>query len=212
MDYIKTDDGSFTLYDQSFQEHFHSLSGALEEALEKHVNAIGVIDGFRILDFCFGLGYNSIAATVNHNHLEIIGLEKNLEIVKLIRDLEVPTSIKPQFDPFRYIAEKLIITDLNNNTIKLIIGDALQTIDQLSADYFDRVFFDPFSPRKQPEMWSLEIFRKVNDKMKSNGRLSTYSCTKWIRDNMMKAGFTVFDGPAVGRKSPATIGVKTPKT
>lgn len=209
MKFIKTQDGSYTVFNETADEHYHSISGALEEAFEKHVNAIGVEDGFHILDFCFGLGYNSIAAIKNHNNLKIIGLENDLEIVKALKNLKVPEEIQTELDAFRDISEKLEITDLNNNTIRLIIGDALRTIDELPNDYFDRVFFDPFSPQKQPEMWSEEIFQKVFNKMKSGGKLSTYSCAKWIRNNMQNAGFKVFDGPVVGRKSPATIGVKS---
>ena len=208
MKLVKTQDGSFTVFNEAAGEHYHSISGALEESFEKHVNAIGVEDDFRILDFCFGLGYNSIAATKNHNNLQIIGLENDIEIIRAIHILEVPESIKPEFDAFQNLAEKLEITDKNNNTIKLIIGDALQTIDQLPDNFFDRVFFDPFSPGKQPEMWSEEIFQKVFDKMKQGGKLSTYSCAKWIRENMKNVGFKVLDGPVVGRKSPATIVIK----
>jgi len=208
MKFVKTQDGSYTVFNEAANEHYHSISGALEEAFEKHVNAIGVGDRFCILDFCFGLGYNSIAATKNHKNLKIIGLENDIEIVRQIQMMEVPESIKIEFDTFRNIAEKLEITDNNNNTIKLIIGDALKTIDQLPENYFDRIFFDPFSPGKQPEMWSAEIFRNVYEKMKIGGKLSTYSCAKWIRANMEKAGFTVIDGPRVGRKSPATIAIK----
>ncbi len=208
MKFVKTQDGSYTVFNEEADEHYHSISGALEESLEKHINAIGVEDGFCILDFCFGLGYNSIAATKTHRNLKIIGLENDIEIVKAIQILEVPKEIQNEFDAFRDISEKLEITDENNNTIKLIIGDALQTIDQLPNEYFERVFFDPFSPQKQPEMWSEEIFQKVYRKMKPGGKLSTYSCAKWIRQNMINAGFKVLDGPVVGRKNPASIGVK----
>lgn len=209
MKFVRTRDGSFTLFNETVKEHYHSISGALEEALEKHVKAIGVEDGFHILDFCFGLGYNSIVATYGHKNLEIIGLENDLKILKTIKFLEVPAALRSEFEIFRNIGEKLEISDQNNNTIRLIIGDALQTINLLPENYFDRVFFDPFSPQKQPEMWSEETFRKVFEKLKQGGKLSTYSCAKWIRKNMKKVGFQVSDGPVVGRKSPATIGIKT---
>ena len=208
MKLVKTQDSSYTAFNEAADEHYHSISGALEEAFQKHVNAIGVEDGFQILDCCFGLGYNSIAATKGHRNLQVIGLEIDIDIIRTIQALQVPKSIKQEFDSFRNLVEKLKITDENNNTIKLIIGDALQNIDQLPDNFIDRVFFDPFSPQKQPEMWSAEIFLKVYEKMKMGGKLSTYSCAKWIRENMKAAGFTVVDGPVVGRKSPATIGMK----
>ena len=208
MQFVKTKDGSYTAFNQKYQEHYHTISGALEEAFEKHVNAIGVENGFHILDFCFGLGYNSIIATKNHKKLQIVGLENDIEIIKAIKELEVPTEIEKEFIAFRNLAEKLEITDDNNNTIKLIMGDALVSLDSLPKDSFDRVFFDPFSPDKQPEMWSRKVFQKVYNVMKPKAKLSTYSCAKSIRQNMTDVGFKVVDGPIIGRKSPATIAVK----
>ena len=208
MQLIKTKDGSLTAFNERYKEHYHTLSGALEEAFEKHVNAIGVEDGFHILDFCFGLGYNSIAAIKGHKNLSIIGLENDFEIIKAIKNLSVPQKIEKDFSAFRNLAEKIKITDENNNTIKLILGDALHTIDQLSEIFFNRVFFDPFSPKKQPEMWNKEVFQKVFVLMKPGAKLSTYSCAKSVRQNMEAAGFMVKDGPIIGRKSPATIGMK----
>ena len=208
MKLVKTQDGSYTAFNEAAGEHYHSISGALEEALEKHVNALGVEDGFVILDFCFGLGYNSIIATKGHKNLQIIGLENDIEIVRKIKALDVPKIIEEEFNAFRDLVEINEISDQFKNTIKLIIGDALQTTDLLPENYFDRVFFDPFSPQKQPEMWSEGIFQTIYSKMKYGGKLSTYSCAKWIRNNMEKAGFKVLDGPIIGRKSPSTIGIK----
>ncbi|MCD4795586.1 MAG: hypothetical protein K8R49_00225 [Candidatus Cloacimonetes bacterium] len=208
MQFIKTKDGSYTVFNQKYQEHYHTISGALEEAFQKHVNAVGVENGFHILDFCFGLGYNSIAATKDHRNLTIIGLENDSEIIEAIKNLSVLDEIEKEFTTFQNIAEKLEITDDNNNTIKLIIGEALVSISSLPKDYFDRVFFDPFSPGKQPEMWSRKVFQKVRNVMKQGAKLSTYSCAKSVRQNMVAVGFKVMDGPIVGRKSPATIAVK----
>ena len=208
MQFIKTQDGSYTVFNQTYKEHYHTISGALEEAFEKHVKAIGIENGFHILDFCFGLGYNSIAATKDHRNLNIIGLENDMEIIKAINKLEFPKVIEKEFTYFRNLAEKLEITDDNNNTIKLIIGDALISLDSLPKEHFDRVFFDPFSLGKQPEMWSKKLFQKIHTVMKPGAKLSTYSCAISVRQNMIKADFKVMDGPVIGRKSPATIAVK----
>jgi len=209
LQFIKTKDSSFTVFNEKYQEHYHTLSGALEEAFEKHVNAIGIEDGFHILDFCFGLGYNSIAATKGHKNLNIFGLENDIKIIKAIKNLIVPKEIEREFSDFRNLAEKLEITDEHNNTIKLILGDAIHTIERLPKNKFDRVFFDPFSPKKQTEMWNKEVFQKVFALMKPGAKLSTYSCAKSIRQNLKAAGFMVKDGPTIGRKSPATIAIKS---
>ncbi|MDP8268110.1 MAG: MnmC family methyltransferase [Candidatus Tenebribacter davisii] len=208
MKLVKTRDGSFTVYNENAGEHYHTISGAIEEAFEKHVNALGIEDGMYILDFCFGLGYNSIAACKDHSNLHIIALENDIEIIKTMKNIEIPEILSVEFDFFRNIVDSLDVTDSHNNRIQILLGDALQKIDKLPSMYFDRVFFDPFSPKKQPEMWSEDIFQKIYNKMKKGAKLSTYSCAKWIRKNMVSAGFKVIDGPIIGRKSPATIGVK----
>jgi len=208
MKLVITQDGSYTVYNESVGEHYHTITGAIEEAFEKHVNALGVEDGMQILDFCFGLGYNSIAACKGHKKLQIIALENDIEIIKVMKNIDIPDILKAEYEPFRDLAESMENRDKNNNRIKILLGDALQEIDKLPDGKFDRVFFDPFSPNKQPEMWSEDIFQKIYSKMKNSSKLSTYSCAKWIRTNMKNSGFAVLDGPIIGRKSPATIAVK----
>ena len=208
MKLVKTQDGSFTAFSEVAGEHYHSVSGAIEEAFEKHVNALGIINGMHIIDFCFGLGYNSIAACKDHTNLQIIGLENDIKIMEAIKDIEIPEILKNEFDDFRNLAENLDITNNNNNRIQILLGNALQRINELPEGEFDRVFFDPFSPKKQPEMWSASIFQKTYNKMKSGAKLSTYSCAGQVRKNMILAGFKVIDGPVVGRRSPGTIAIK----
>lgn len=209
MKLVKTKDGSFTAYNESADEHYHSVSGAIEEAFEKHVNALGIEDEMFILDFCFGLGYNSIAACKGHKNLSITALENDIEIIKAMQDIEIPKILNNEYEPFRFLHKNPDITDDNNNRIKILLGNALIKLDILPDSIFDRVFFDPFSPGKQPEMWNEIIFKKIYSKMRAGGKLSTYSCAKWIRANMENAGFQVIDGPVVGRKSPATIAIKS---
>ena len=43
--------------------------------------------------------------------------------------------------------------------------------------------------------------------MKQNTKLSTYSCAKFVRNNLKEAGFAVKDGPIIGRSSPGTIAI-----
>jgi predicted methyltransferase len=161
MKLVKTEDGSFTIFSEVAGEHYHTVSGAIEEAFEKHVNALGIENGMHILDFCFGLGYNSIAACKDHTKLQIFGLESDINIIEAMKDIEIPEILKTEFAPFRNIAESLDVTDNNSNRIQILLGDALQTIDELPDGIFVRVFFDPFSPKKQPKMWSEIIFQKI---------------------------------------------------
>ena len=89
----------------------------------------------------------------------------------------------------------------------MVFGDVREKINSVEekADY---VFFDPFSPAKVPEMWTKEFFKDIFDKMNVNGKLSTYSCARWVRENMLNSGFEVIDGPIIGRRSPGTVCIR----
>jgi hypothetical protein len=62
-----TQDGSMTFWNPEFNEHYHSPVGALSEAEAKYIlpgglqNRLGQGD-VRVLDVCFGLGYNTQVA------------------------------------------------------------------------------------------------------------------------------------------------------
>ena len=211
MKLVKTKDNSFTFFSEEFDEHYHSLSGAEEEAIKKYAEQAG-FDGssVRILDVCFGLGYNS-AATID----KILGLNKNckVSIIGLENDLEIIekiNSLRPSFKSYSLI-KKLNKNSLevhkDNIKIKLIIGDALKTIKDVFGK-FDVVFLDPFSPKKCPSLWSYSFFKNIFDKMNDNSKLITYSCARVVRDNLIKAGFKVKDGANVGRYAPSTIAIK----
>ena len=204
---IITKDGSETFYNSDFDETYHSISGAFEEALEKYVKPLNIQPHSRILDFCFGLGYNSIVAILHQNNIEITGLEIDPEIIHKMAEINIPQDEQNLFKKFSSLPESSKIFH-NESSIKIIVGDAKETIKTLETNYFDYVFFDPFSPKKHPEMWTEEIFKVIHDLLKPAGKLATYSCAKSIRKNLVSAGFEIFDGPSIGRKSPSTIAIK----
>lgn len=204
MKEIITNDNSKTFFNEEYQETYHSTSGAIEEAFKKFVEPCDIqkVDEIKILDICFGLGYNSAAAieTIRKINPEckiiIYALENDKEILNRIQNLNPKLKyyniIKDVAKNHKYKKE--------NIEINLILGDARKTIKTIKEE-FDIVFLDPFSPKKCPELWTEEFFKDI----KLKGRLTTYSCAKIVRENLKKAGFEVKDGPSIGRKSPSTI-------
>ena len=70
--FIKTADGSITLCDESTGEWYHNSAGAYRESMDNYVtpavyllNKSGSIKSIKLLDVCFGLGYNSFSF-LNH--------------------------------------------------------------------------------------------------------------------------------------------------
>ena len=56
---------------------------------------------------------------------------------------------------------------------------------------FDIVYFDAFSPEKQPEMWSQELFEKIFIQCNFGAVLTTYCAKGIVRRAMQSAGFQV---------------------
>lgn len=226
MEKVKTKDGSATFYNEKFEEHYHSTSGAEEEAVKKFAEPLKEYIKKRsivkVLDFCFGLGYNSSAfIDVYGGKLEkiyFVALENDTEILKKILEIEsklesygIIREFIRDFFEFEKTSKKSHFTKefMFKGTIvslTIILDDALQSIKEMQN--FDAVLFDPFSPKKHPEMWSRENLQNVKDSMKKGAALSTYSCAKTFRDTLRELGFKVVNGPCVGRKAPSTIGVK----
>ncbi len=205
---LATSDNSPTLFNEKFQEAYHSTTGAITEALEKFVKpSLNFLrkKELRVLDFCFGLGYNTAALlqSVEGTKVSVVGLENDAEIFERLQQLN------PDLKYYKYIKE------LKNNyyvkkdffEIKIILGDARETVKKLNGQ-FDFVFFDPFSTKKCPELWTAEVFKDVFKIMNTKSILTTYTCSRFVRENMKSAGFKVMDGPCVGRKSPSTICIK----
>ena len=202
MQQILTKDGSITFHNEKYGESYHSVSGAIEESFKKFAEPCCVKDRMRILDICFGIGYNSLAAVHMSKDLEIVGLENDKKILEKIKDVKVSDELKEDYEIIKKAAESGY--DDGKLKIKIIAGDARNTIKEVDGE-FDAVFLDPFSPKKCPELWTLEFFIEIKKKIKKGGILATYSCARIARDNLKKAGFEVKDGPVVGRKAPGTL-------
>jgi len=214
MKQIITNDKSITFFSETFAETYHSKSGAVEEAIKKFaepckIKELAKTGDIRILDICFGLGYNSAAAldiALKENRackIEIIGLENDIEILNKI------LSLNPNFANYDLI--KGLVNDkfeLNkeNLQMKILMGDATKTIKEINQK-FNVVFLDPFSPPKSPNLWTEEFFKDIKKLMETGAILATYSCARKVRDNLKQAGFIVKDGPCVGRRSPGTIAI-----
>ncbi|MBW2992498.1 hypothetical protein KY345_04745, partial [Candidatus Woesearchaeota archaeon] len=134
-----TADGSITFYSDKYNEHYHSVSGAEEEAVKKFVEPCNIKELIKnnkeinILDICFGLGYNSAAAIDEirkHSkdiQINIIGLENDKEIINKIKDNN--TNFK-SYNIIKSAAENLSIKN-NNTNIKILLNDAKKSIKNI---------------------------------------------------------------------------------
>ncbi|BAZ70002.1 MAG: hypothetical protein KME28_22455 [Pelatocladus maniniholoensis HA4357-MV3] len=214
-----TADGSFTFFSQEFGESFHSHYGARQESFLKFVEPTQLAvkakckPVLRLLDVCYGLGYNTAAAlqtiwSVNPDcDVEVIGLEINTAVPQ--------TAIAHKlYETWNYeyinILNKLAYeqkVQINSLKASLLIGDARNTIQQVYASGFqaDAIFLDPFSPPQCPQLWTIEFIQLLALCLQSDGILATYSCAAAVRTALLVAGLQIGSTSPVGRRSPGTV-------
>ena len=202
MRLIHTNDGSVTAYNDAYNDYYHDKKGALKESVYKHIiPAFSIINkpNIRILDICFGLGYNALLSLVfakkNNINLELYSVEIDLNLLRSLRDFPYPKTISNHLEInriFDCINNDKIFID-SNVSLSLFRGDAVDFIKILDSAFFDVVYQDAFSPSKNPLLWNevhfLELYRILKDK----GIVTTYSSAKKVREIGRFCGFNVFE-------------------
>jgi tRNA U34 5-methylaminomethyl-2-thiouridine-forming methyltransferase MnmC len=199
-----TEDGSFTFFSQEFGETFHSRAGAKAEAFEKFAKATDLAEqatrgSLHLLDVCYGLGYNTAAALET---IWAVNPDCRVRLVGLELDATVPVgAIAPALlAPWSPLVQTVLRELAQHHhyqtetlTAELWIGDARQTIQRLAQQGFqaDAIFFDPFSPRRCPQLWTVEFFQQTARCLSPGGKLATYSRSASVRSAMLAAGLQI---------------------
>ena len=214
-----TEDGSYTFYSEEFQEAFHSSFGAKQEAEVRYIEPCEIKalaarqSSIRLLDICYGLGYNSAAAleaiwSVNPQcQIDLIALEISSDVpLQAISHHLLAQWHSPIPNLLAQLGTKSLIRE-EKLTAELLLGDARQTIQQVVSRAWqaDAIFLDPFSPRKCPQLWTVEFLALVAKCLMPRGKLATYSCSAAIRSALIANGLKVSSITGAGRKSPGTL-------
>jgi len=201
---ILTNDGSYSIFDSIINESYHSKHGAIVEA--EHVfikNGFSAVNKKKIviLEVGFGTGLNALLTYqkanqklieviyhsielypinekyyTNLNFANLIGLDRE----KLLKLHEANWGEKTKINSYFTLMKNHTALEEYNTNIK-----------------FDIIYFDAFSPEKQPELWKENIFQKMNTFLKEDGFLVTYCAKGIVKRKMKSVGFEiiVLDGP-----------------
>jgi len=202
-----TEDGSFTFFSKEFGETFHSLQGARAEAFLKYAAATDLVArsqqaSLRLIDVCYGLGYNTAAALET---IWSVNPACQIEVQGLELDETVPQAAiaPPLIEIWSPRVQEALVAIAQNHECqipqlqaRLWIGDARQTIQHLanlqpSGFRADAIFFDPFSPRCCPQLWTVEFFRQVICCLSTDGKLATYSRAAAVRSALLEVGLKI---------------------
>jgi chorismate dehydratase len=206
--FVQTEDGSFTLFSDKFQEACHSTSGAKLETLLHYVSGCKVVEKLqqmsqiKILEVGFGLGVGFLMT------LEQLPLNTSMHFVSLELDRDLLNWFKEEHPELKLEwKNNLLISRGKNYTLEIISGNARTEFPKFMEDNplrFDAIYQDAFSPKKNPLLWTKEWFSFLRSISREDVILSTYSASTSIRKSLHEAGWKIHHGEKFGPKRTST--------
>lgn len=206
-------------------EVMHPAIGPWEEAQRLYVHQLGLVERLgqedaagrplRVLDVGLGAATNAVAALTaatrssvpRKRGLEIVSQERDLAPLRLaLADPEGFPFLVPWADAARALMEQGR-WEGEGITWRLLLGDVRETLSEAGGD-LELVFFDPFSPRANPELWTPTILSAVRERCREEGQgalLATYSAATPTRVTLLLAGYFVGAGVSTGSKQETTV-------
>lgn len=197
---ITTGDGSKTIQIQDWNEQYHSVHGAVNEAYHVFIDkGFTYMTGksLRILEIGFGTGLNAlitlIEAEKNKRQIDYTGVEAfpiTIEEMLALDYIETlsATTFKEVFAKMHKIAWGNKITLTPHFSFNKQKKDFREISD---INRYDLIYFDAFGARVQPELWTEVIFDKMYKALANNGVLVTYAAKGSVRRAMEAVGFVV---------------------
>lgn len=207
---ITTKDGSKTIQIEDWDEQYHSVHGAIQEANhvflkhgllffnEKH----GLVSNAKqnqevsILEIGFGTGLNAyltlMESTKFNTYINYTGVEAFPVSEDEIAQLNYTTLLPEEFAKYFKVMHSVPWETFNSITNHFTLKKEQKEFKDIAAiSQFNIIYFDAFGARVQPELWTEEIFQKMYSALKNKGILVTYSAKGSVRRAMEAVGFTV---------------------
>ena len=197
---IITEDGSSTIHLPEWDEHYHSVHGAIQEA--KHVFIKSGLSFFSdrelsILEIGFGTGLNCFITFLEAQELNLIVDYVGIEAYPVVSE---------EVEKLNYVSElgaiefSEVFAEMHQQEWevknKISTSFSLTKRNQFFTEIndqnkFNLIYFDAFGAQVQPELWTEDIFKLMYSALKKDGVLVTYSAKGSVRRAMQAVGFTV---------------------
>lgn len=217
---VVTRSGARAMRDRVTGEIMHPIVGPIVEAERLYVapsrlaERLAMPDGdpLVLLDVGLGAGTNAIAAWWissrlgdEHRRLVITSFDRTLAALE--------TALAPENtadfaldgaagDAARDIASRGAHESARTSW-RFVSGELPGSLAGVAEGSVDVVFWDPFSPRKNPDLWSVAAFSTIHARCRAGATLHTYASATSVRSALLLAGFAVGVGDAdrEGRES-----------
>src|SRR5690625_7393280 len=202
-------DGSHTVWSERFRQYYHNPNGAVAESHHVFFDTPRLLDRlrgedtFEIFEMGFGTGLNLLVLASLVKELDQQG--KTSEIT--FRSVEAFPLSPDQASELNH-ARQLGLPDADElpelifghlepglNTIELLPSLKLELFVGPFSEMppperpFRAIFFDPFSPDVNPDLWTPEVFEKLASWSAGDVILSTYGAASSARAAMAVAGW-----------------------
>lgn len=193
---VSTNDGSATFFSNNFEETYHSTHGARSES--KHVfihhglHYLSHKARLKVFELGFGTGLNTLLTlqessdqTIDYHSVEKYPLKFND-----YSSFKASLHYNEQTVYETIISAKWNTSTQINSYFNLTKYHVCIQKFNMSNNY-DIIYFDAFSPRKQPELWEPFILNKMHDCLNKEGFLVTYCAKGQVKRDLSSIGFHV---------------------
>ena len=195
-------DGSHTLFVPALGEHYHSMRGAVQEAMHVYLRAgLQRCDKqeIHLLEIGFSTRLNAFLTLLDTEAsgkiIHYTALEKYPIAIEQARELNYSDIIAPSREeeftrlheaPWNEWAAITPRFKLNKRE-----HDVTRPEEFLPDALFDVIYFDAFGPEKQPDMWTRDIFERVHALSGEGAVLTTYCAKGAVRRMLQEIGYRV---------------------
>ena len=191
-----TKDGSHTLISHDYVDTYHSRHGAIAEA--QHVFIKNGLFNYRhysklnIFEMGFGTGLNTVLTYLNRSNCQEINYTA-------IDSFPLPLSLIKQLNYSDWIdADTLFAIHHHPWNIQLNLSDKFNLykdhnllIKHHPNNQYDLIYYDAFGPTYQPELWTIDIFKRLYKWLNSKGMVVTYCAKGSVKRDFSSLGFNV---------------------
>ncbi len=227
---VVTADGSHSLRFPAVGEGYHSVHGAMSEAVHVYIVPCFMPQAkanpsVEVLEVGFGTGLNAfltlcrsvaMGVPVGYTTVEAFPLAENVwsrlnypEIYKKLYGNDLGLDLEALFHSL-HTAEWGREVEITQGFRITKIRGMVQEV-ALPAKTFHCVYYDAFAPQYQPELWSAELFARIAAAMRQGALLTTYCCKGDVKRALKANGLEINKLPGFANKREmlkAELGVK----
>jgi tRNA U34 5-methylaminomethyl-2-thiouridine-forming methyltransferase MnmC len=196
-----TRDGSVTIYDPARDVTYRSRHGALTESMHVFINA-GFLyamqqhgNNLNILEAGFGTGLNALLTLMHARKSNCIVRYTGIDLHPLPEELIQQTALHLNNEDQTELYKEIHLVfpegeaDISNEF--RLIRTRADIATYRKDNTYHLIYYDPFAPSAQPELWIENVFHNMYDSLVPGGIMVTYCSKTIVRKAMEAAGFHV---------------------